>query len=153
MGQGTTFTLYFPVTREEMIAPQQKKWMEEYMGHGETVLVVDDITEQRDVASALLKKLGYKVHAVANGEEAVEYLRQNKADIIVLDMIMVPGIDGLETYQKILEINPKQKAVIVSGFSETDRVKEAQKLGAGAYIRKPYVMESIGMAIRNELQR
>ena len=136
-----------------MIAPQQKKWMEEYMGHGETVLVVDDITEQRDVASALLKKLGYKVHAVANGEEAVEYLRQNKADIIVLDMIMVPGIDGLETYQKILEINPKQKAVIVSGFSETDRVKEAQKLGAGAYIRKPYVMESIGMAIRNELQR
>ena len=153
VGQGTTFTLYFPVTREEMIAPQQKKWMEEYMGHGETVLVVDDITEQRDVASALLKKLGYKVHAVANGEEAVEYLRQNKADIIVLDMIMVPGIDGLETYQKILEINPKQKAVIVSGFSETDRVKEAQKLGAGAYIRKPYVMESIGMAIRNELQR
>lgn len=153
LGQGTTFTLYFPVTREEMTAPQQKKWMEEYTGHGETVLVVDDIAEQRDVALALLKKLRYDVHAVASGEEAVEYLRQNKTDLLVLDMIMVPGIDGLETYQRILEINPKQKAVIVSGFSETDRVKEAQKLGAGTYVRKPYVLETIGMAIRNELRR
>ena len=153
MGQGTTFTLYFPVTRDEMTAPQQKKWMEEYMAHGETVLVVDDIAEQREVASALLQKLGYKVRAVASGEEAVESLRQHQADLIVLDMIMVPGIDGLETYQRILEINPKQKAVIVSGFSETERVKEAQNLGAGAYIKKPYVMETLGMAIRNELHR
>jgi len=153
VGQGTTFTLYFPVTREEMTAPQQKKWIEEYMGHGEKVLVVDDIADQREVASALLQKLGYEVRAVSSGEEAVEYLRQNKADLLVLDMIMVPGIDGLETYQRIMEINPKQKAVIVSGFSETDHVKEAQSLGAGAYIKKPYVMETLGIAIRNELQR
>jgi PAS domain S-box-containing protein len=152
-GQGTTFTLYFPVTREEMTSAQQKKCMEEYMGHGETVLVVDDIPDQREVASALLQKLGYKVRAVSSGEEAVEYLRQNKTDLLILDMIMVPGFDGLETYQRILEISPKQKAVIVSGFSETDRVKEAQKLGAGTYIKKPYVMETLGMAIRNELQR
>ncbi|PKN86776.1 MAG: hypothetical protein CVU51_06595 [Deltaproteobacteria bacterium HGW-Deltaproteobacteria-1] len=152
-GLGTTFTLYFPVTREEMTSPQQKKCMEEYMGHGETVLVVDDIADQREVASALLQKLGYKVRAVSSGEEAVEYLRQNKADLLVLDMIMVPGMDGLETYQRILKSNPKQKAVIVSGFSETDSVKEAQKLGAGAYVRKPYIMETLGMAIRNELRR
>lgn len=128
IGRGTTFTLYFPVTREEMTSPQQKKCMEEYMGRGETVLVVDDIAGQREVASALIQKLGYKVHAVSSGEEALEFLRQNHADILVLDMIMVPGIDGLETYQRALEINPKQKAVIVSGFSETDRVKDAQKL-------------------------
>ena len=115
--------------------------------------MVDDIAEQRDVASALLTKLGYKVHAVSGGEEAVEYLKGNKADILVLDMIMVPGMDGLETYQRVLEVNPKQKAIIVSGFSETDRVRKAQKLGAGAYIKKPYVMEKIGMAIRDELKR
>ncbi|MCE5206802.1 MAG: PAS domain S-box protein [Chloroflexi bacterium] len=153
IGRGTTFTLYFPVTREEMTSPQQKKCMEEYMGRGETVLVVDDIAGQREVASALIQKLGYKVHAVSSGEEALEFLRQNHADILVLDMIMVPGIDGLETYQRALEINPKQKAVIVSGFSETDRVKDAQKLGAGTYVRKPYAMETLGMAIRNELRR
>ena len=83
----------------------------------------------------------------------MEYLKENKADILVQDMIMDPGIDGLETYRRVLEINPKQKAILVSGFSETDRVKEAQKLGAGAYVKKPYVMEKIGVAIRDELSR
>ena len=153
VGEGTTFTLYFPVTREELIAPQQKVPIERYMGKGESVLVVDDIAEQRDVASRLLTRLGYEVHVVSSGEEAVEYLKGNKADILVLDMIMAPGIDGLETYQRVLEINPKQKAILVSGFSETDRVREAQKLGAGAYVKKPYVMEKIGVAIRDELNR
>ncbi len=97
--------------------------------------MVDDIAEQRDVASALLEKLGYRVHSVSSGEKAVEYLKGNKVDILILDMIMAPGIDGFETYRRILEIHPKQKAVIVSGFSETDRVREAQKLGAGPYIK------------------
>ncbi|MHB8138798.1 MAG: hybrid sensor histidine kinase/response regulator [Smithellaceae bacterium] len=152
-GEGTTFTLYFPVTREGIILPQQKIPKEQYLGRGESVLVVDDIAEQRDVASGLLTQLGYKVHVASRGEEAVEYLKENQADILVLDMIMAPGIDGLETYRKILEINPKQKAILVSGFSETDRVREAQRLGAGAYVKKPYVMETIGMAIQDELNR
>jgi DNA-binding NarL/FixJ family response regulator len=68
-------------------------------------------------------------------------------------MIMDPGIDGLETYQRILKINPSQKAIIVSGFSETERVRKAQLLGAGSYVRKPYVLESIGLAVRRELDR
>jgi len=153
VGEGTTFTLYFPVTREDLIVPKQKAPIEQYLGNGESVLVVDDIPEQREIASRLLKKLGYDVHAVSGGEAAVEYLKGNKADILVLDMIMVPGIDGLETYRRVLELNPKQKAILVSGFSETDRVREAQQLGAGAYVKKPYVMEKIGMAIRDELGR
>lgn len=68
-------------------------------------------------------------------------------------MIMYPGMDGLEMYQRILAINPQQKAIIVSGFSETDRVKKAVELGAGAYVRKPYVLERIGFAIRCELKK
>ena len=66
---------------------------------------------------------------------------------------MDPGIDGLETYKRTLELHPKQKAIIVSGFSETKRVKEAQRLGAGAYVKKPYMLEKIGLAIRDELFR
>ncbi|MDP1992368.1 MAG: PAS domain S-box protein [Syntrophales bacterium] len=151
VGEGTVFTLYFPVTREELIAPQQKVPIGRYMGNGESALVVDDVAEQRDIAAGLLTRLGYEVHVVSSGEEAVEYLKRNKTDILVLDMIMAPGIDGLETYQRVLEVNPKQKAILVSGFSETDRVREAQKLGAGAYIKKPYLMEKIGVAIREEL--
>jgi DNA-binding NarL/FixJ family response regulator len=68
-------------------------------------------------------------------------------------MIMDPGIDGLDTYKRILEINPEQKAIIVSGFSETDRVNEAQALGAGAYVKKPYLLERLGLAVRQELAR
>ena len=153
VGEGTAFTLYFPVTREELIAPQQKAPIEQYTGNGESVLVVDDVAGQRDIAAGLLARLGYRVHAVSSGEEAVEYLKGNKADILVLDMIMPPGIDGLETYRRALEINPKQKAILVSGFSETERVREAQQSGAGAYVRKPYIMEKIGVAIRDELSR
>ncbi len=153
IGEGTVFTLYFPVTREEPATPQQEVPLERYRGSGESVLVVDDIAEQREVASGLLKRIGYEVHAVSSGEEAVAYLRRNKADILVLDMIMEPGIDGLETYRRILELHPGQKAILVSGFSETDQVRAAQRLGAGAYVRKPYVMEKIGVALRAELGR
>lgn len=153
VGGGTAFTLYFPVTRDEIPAPLKQIPVKQYLGKGEAVLLIDDIAEQKDVATALLTKLGYNVHAVSSGEEAVEYLQGNKADIIVLDMIMAPGIDGLETYQRILEINPKQKAILVSGFSETDMVRKTQQLGAGAYVRKPYMLEKIGMAIRDELNR
>jgi len=68
-----------------------------------------------------------------------------------LDMIMDPGIDGLETYRRILQFHPGQKAIIASGFSETRRIKEAQMLGAGPYIKKPYTLEKIGIAVKQEL--
>ncbi len=148
---GTTFTLYFPVTRQPLadeLAPQAPA---ETKGNGETILVVDDIAEQRQIASRILEKLGYRVEAVASGEKAIEYVQHQSADLIVLDMIMDPGIDGLETYKRIRNINPHQKTIIASGFSETWRVKEAQRLGAGAYIKKPYTIEKIGQAVIAEL--
>jgi CheY-like chemotaxis protein len=123
------------------------------MAGGESILVVDDVENQRNIATNLLNRLGYSVTAVSSGEKAVEYMKNYKADLLVLDMIMDPGIDGLETYKRILKLHPDQKAIIVSGFSETKRVKAAQKLGAGAYVRKPYLLEKIGLAIRVELDR
>jgi len=68
-------------------------------------------------------------------------------------MIMDPGMDGLDTYRSVLNINPKQKAIIVSGFSETARVNEAQALGAGEYVKKPYILEKLGLAVRKELDK
>jgi len=151
--EGTTFTLFYPVTREEVDAFEEKIAIEEYKGNGESVLVVDDVEEQRQVVTTMLERLGYEVASVSSGEEAVEYLRKNNAQILVLDMIMEPGIDGLETYQQIVSFKPKQKAIIVSGFSETERVDMAKLLGAGAYVKKPYALEKIGVAIRDELAR
>ena len=123
------------------------------MGNGESILVVDDVKEQRDLAADMLRKLNYTVASVSSGEEAVAYLKEHKVDLMVLDMIMDPGMDGLDTYRRVLEIHPEQKAIIVSGFSESDRVKAAQALGAGAYVRKPYIIEKLGLAVRKELDR
>lgn len=64
---------------------------------------------------------------------------------------MAPGIDGYETYKQMIQIRPGQKAVIVSGYSETKRVKKAQKLGAGMYVKKPYLLKRIGLAVKTEL--
>jgi CheY-like chemotaxis protein len=150
-GLGSTFTLYFPVTRRDLPKKQAPMVIEDYMGKGESVLVVDDIDEQRTIAIMLLKKLGYSVTAVSSGEEAVKFMTNHEVDLLILDMIMDPGIDGYETYRRILQVKPHQKAIIVSGFSETKRVKKAQKLGAGVYVRKPYLIAKIGRAIRTEL--
>ncbi|MCG6534426.1 MAG: response regulator, partial [Syntrophales bacterium LBB04] len=152
-GKGTTFSLYFPVTREEPGKVEKAVSPVSYMGKNESILVVDDVKQQRELAMAMLERLGYQVEAVASGENAIEYLKNKKADLLVLDMIMDPGIDGLETYRRIIETNPSQKAVMVSGFAETERVKQARELGAGPFVKKPYILEKIGLAVRRELDR
>jgi DNA-binding NtrC family response regulator len=97
--------------------------------------------------------LGYAAHSVSSGEDAVQHLQNSRADLLILDMIMDPGIDGFETYKRILALRPGQKAIIASGFSETERVKEAKKMGAGAYVKKPYSLEDIGLVVRAELDK
>ena len=151
-GIGTRFDIYFPATRELPQTKPRHAALEDYIGN-ERILVVDDVLEQRQLAVQMLGKLGYAVTSLSSGEQAVAYLQTHTVDLLVLDMVMAPGIDGLETYQRICEINPQQKAIIASGYSESDRVKALQALGAGAYIRKPYTLEKIGMAVRQELDR
>jgi len=150
---GTTFELYLPITRDEISDEALSVPIKDYQGNGEAILVVDDVESQREIACNMLDTLGYKATAVSSGEEAVEYLTEHSADLILLDMIMDPGINGRETYERIIRIHPKQKAVIASGFAATDEVKESQKLGAGQYIKKPYTLEKIGIAVRDELKK
>lgn len=150
VGEGTEFILYFPVTSVEV-----EHWSDTETGYGgkENVLVVDDVDDQRELASDLLSSLGYQVETASNGREAVEYLRNHSVDIMVLDMIMEKDFDGLDTYREIISLKSGQKAVIVSGFSATDRVQETQRLGAGQYIKKPFTREAIGKAVREELDK
>lgn len=154
-GEGTAFTLYFPAlrTRASKEEPEQAASLASHKGQGERILVVDDVKEQRDIASEILSSLGYSVAAASSGEEAIAYVQENPVDLIVLDMIMDPGMDGLEVYRRILETHPGQKAVIASGFSETERVRKAQELGAGPYIRKPYTLTNLAVPIRKELEK
>jgi PAS domain S-box-containing protein len=152
-GKGSAITLYFPVTRQELVKEAEIVSLEEIRGRGESILVVDDVQEQREIASEMLEKLGYAVTTAASGEEAVDYMQHHGADLLVLDMIMDPGIDGLETYRQITAINPGQRTIIASGYSESERVREAQKIGAGVYIKKPYLMEKLGRAVKAELAK
>lgn len=115
--------------------------------------MVDDIAEQLDIAVRMLGKLGYQVASAASGEEAVAYLEAHTADLVVLDMVMPSGMDGLETYRRILAVRPGQKAIVARGYAPSERVKVMQDLGAGAHVRKPYTLEKIGIAVRRELNR
>ena len=154
LGQGTVVRIFLPASsRAPADDTVHSVGRMHYMGHGETILVIDDVPEQRTLAGRMLKDLGYRVHTAETGETAVACIQTRRFDLILLDMIMEPGIDGLETYRRILKIHPDQKAILVSGFSETERVKAAQKLGAGAYVKKPYVLETLGIAIRSELDK
>ena len=116
-GKGTIFNIYLPACRQPSSEKRTKHSIEDYSGRGESVLVVDDIDEQRTIAQSILTKLGYNVKTSSSGEEALAYLQKEPVDLIVLDMIMDPGIDGLETYKRIIELYPGQKAIIASGYS------------------------------------
>jgi signal transduction histidine kinase/CheY-like chemotaxis protein len=153
IGSGTLIEIFLPVTRERLEQKDRIIPPGEYAGNGEWILVVDDMPAQREITTEMLTVLGYRATAVASGEEAVAFVQENPVDLVVLDMIMEPGIDGLETYSRLQAIRPGLKVLLVSGFSETGRVKSAQLLGAGAYVKKPFGIESIGMAVRNELDR
>jgi len=74
-------------------------------------------------------------------------------DLIVLDMVMPKGINGRKTYEQIIKIRPGQKAIIASGYAKTKEVDTAQELGAGKYIKKPYILEKIGIAVKEELEK
>jgi len=100
----------------------------------------------------MLSSIGYKVIGVSSGEKAVEYIKEIPVDLVLLDMIMDPGIDGLDTFKRILEVSPGQKAVIVSGFSETDRLKEVLSLSNGVFVKKPYIIQDLGMVVKNVLK-
>jgi two-component system cell cycle sensor histidine kinase/response regulator CckA len=150
VGRGTALSLYFPVSAEPL--PEVEGDEEDYRG-SESVLVIDDLEEQRKLATRLLSSLGYRVHTADSGRAALAYLRDHDADILILNMILENGLDGLDTYREIVHAHPGQKAVITSGFPKTERVEEAQRLGAGPFLRKPYTLQRLGRAVRRELDR
>ncbi len=149
---GTTFELYFPTTREDLNSLPDSINIEEYQGKGEKILVVDDDSSQRSIAIQILGRLNYTGHAVESGEDALLYLSREKTDLVILDMIMAPGMNGCQTFRKILELHPQQKAIITSGYSESPDVKEAMDIGVRKFVKKPYLLGALAVIIRDTLQ-
>ena len=148
---GTVFYLYFPATRDDLVEQIEGMDFKKLRGNGELVLIVDDEVQQLEIASQILKALGYRVVTANSGEEAIAYLQENRVDLMLLDMIMEPGMNGRQTFERAISIQPGLKAVVVSGYSESDEVRMALELGAGQLIRKPYSLNQIGKAVKQEL--
>jgi len=148
---GTTFSLYFPATTRQPDTALQKGTPNHSLGHGEQILVVDDQQNQLELASRLLGRLGYKVHTASSGEEAVEFIKKQPVDLVLLDMVMDPGINGCETFERIVRHNPAQKAIIISGYSSCMDIRRAKKLGINQFIKKPYTLHDLSQAVRHEI--
>ncbi len=152
INKGTTFTIQLPATREVLEEKESNEEVEELKGAGEHILIVDDMDTQRMVAVRILQKLGYEVESASSGNSAIELIRSGYIpDILILDMIM-PGLDGLDTYKAIQKLVPHIKTIIISGYAESARVKEAISLGVTSFFQKPYTIGKLGMTIRKLLK-
>lgn len=152
-GFGTIIELYFPDTGNKISAAATDTVTAGHGGQDAHILVVDDIGEQRQIAVEMIMALGYSAEAVASGEAALAYLKEQSADLLLLDMAMDPGMDGLETYERVLAIRPRQRAIIASGFTQNDRVKKALSAGTTAFLNKPYRLDDLAEAIKTVLAR
>jgi len=156
VGKGTTLKVYLPVADAGAIAAGTEAPVR---GGSEHILVVDDDPGTRFVARRLLTMLGYTVTEVRNGEEAIALIeevrktgKERPFDLAMLDMMVNETLDGLETYKRILEMCPGQKAILVSGFTATERAVEMMNLGVGC-LPKPYSLKDLSVALRQEFDK
>lgn len=150
VGAGTRFQLYFPSTGRRSVMSTAEL---PAASGGEVVLIVDDVAQQRRLGARILTSLGYTVFTAENGRAALRWLSARRADLLVLDMIMEDDFDGLDTWVNAVQVQPDLRCIITSGFSQTARVREAQRRGAGPLVEKPYTREAIATALRAELDR
>ena len=151
--KGSLFALYFPVDRSEACQPAQPApTISSYQGNGQKILVVDDQQSQREIARRLLSRLGYQALTVKSGEEAIEFIKTTQVDLVMLDMLMDPGINGCETYEQIIKYVPGQKAIITSGYSNLEDIDRAMDLGISQFIKKPYSLHELAQALKTEIK-
>ncbi|MEE4239998.1 MAG: ATP-binding protein [Desulfopila sp.] len=149
-GVGTEFHLYLPVSGEKT---RQATLQSPPQGGSETILVIDDEELVLATAQGLLTELGYHVIPVRGGHAGVEYYRQHhrSIDLVILDMIM-PDMDGAACFAQLKEIDQNVNVIISSGFAKTARIEETEKLGARAFLQKPYTALAVSSTIRKVLR-
>ena len=151
--EGTCFHLYFPVSKDKKRVLAKEDKAITISSNAEHILVVDDEPQLQDIASQILVSLGYTVDTVSSGESAIQFVKETPVDLLIIDMLMEPGINGSQTYQEILKLYPEQKAIVVSGYSESDDVKATLRLGASGFIKKPYSIDQLGRMVKKVLNR
>ena len=150
VGEGSAFTLYFPVF-ETMALPSASEIAEIKIDGRERILLVDDEEVVRNLAERMLTKAGYQVITCVDGAEAVQLYRtaMNAIDLVLLDMMM-PKMNGRDTFAALKKFNPSVKVLIMSGFSDQD-VQEFLRDGILGYIAKPFQMRAFLVKVREAL--
>jgi PAS domain S-box-containing protein len=139
-GQGTTFAVYLPALPAGTVAAAEPGQPPESPARGhETILLVDDEQALRTFGALTLEHHGYQVLTAASGEEALELYRrkQGRVDLVLMDLGM-PGMGGHKALRAILELDPRARVVIASGYSADLQVKDALAAGASGYVAKPF---------------
>jgi len=158
LGKGTVFEMYLPMQNDVVdVSPSQPIAAEIPAapiseGRGQQILVVDDGNDQREIACQLLVRLGYNPVALASGEAALQFLSVNPVDLLLLDMLMEPGIDGLETFRRAKAMKGERIAVVIaSACPRNGKIEEALKEGVKGYLKKPYTLEQLARVVAEAL--
>jgi PAS domain S-box-containing protein len=151
-GKGTVFEIYFPASRE--VVRKENKWGDEIAEGRGTILLVDDERIITEVGEAVLEKLGYDVIPANSGEEALNIYESNRdrINIVILDMIM-PGMGGGETFDRLRETNPQIKVLLASGYSIDGQAEEILRRGCDGFIQKPFDIGQLSNKLREVLDR
>ncbi len=151
VNKGTTFEIFLPMCESSKIE-EQKREVEVPKGGNELILIVDDEKPICNIGKEILERYGYKTLVAYNGEEAIELYKSNreKIKLTIIDMIM-PKLGGLETFLKLKEINSYVKALLSTGYSQTERVQEILNSGVKGFIKKPYNANELLLKVRGVL--
>jgi CheY-like chemotaxis protein len=146
VGAGTTFYIYLP-SSEETLAGKKMKLDKTFRGEGKILLMEDEDNIQKTV-SKILKHIGYKVEIAQDGAEALELYKKAEEsnqpfDVVMMDLTIRGGMGGKETIKKMLEINPKVKAIVSSGYSNDPIMADFKQYGFSGVITKPYEIEDL----------
>jgi two-component system cell cycle sensor histidine kinase/response regulator CckA len=147
-GRGTTFTIYLRASDKE---PEEEQVISEELVKGSgTILLVDDEERVLNVGKDMLTAIGYEVVTANSGKEAVEVYRENQhtLDVVILDMIM-PGMGGGETYERLQKINPGIKVLLSSGYSLDGEAKEILSRGCNGFLQKPFHIHELSSKLRD----
>ncbi len=151
VGKGTSFTIYLPSSEKEIVKDVQIPMTPE-TGSG-TILLVDDEEIILEVAQPMLELLGYDVLIAGNGKEALEILKAGKMkiDLVILDMIM-PGMSGSATFDKIQALNTDIKVLLSSGYSMNGDATDILSRGCAGFIQKPFNINELSEKIQEVLR-
>jgi signal transduction histidine kinase len=150
-GEGTAISIYFPAAAADANPAAPGNGVDRLKGNGASVLVVDDEPVQRKIAEGLLRRLGYRVLTCSSGEAAIALLEKQPVDLVILDIIMEPGMNGVEACEAMLEADPGQKVLFVTGYSDSETLDRAGRLSRGDCLFKPYGLEKMGAMVKERL--